>query len=843
MKNARPHVLAAVLVCLAAPAVHAFLPNPDLLTISPAIASAGSEVEVTIAGTHLDDAENLRFSHPGIVAKPVTTPADEYFPAPRPVTNRFTVEVGDDVPPGVYEVRSQGYFGLSTARPFLVTPAGRGLVVEEGAHDTRETAMPLPIETGVIGTLDAGKFDWYRFGAKKGERLLLHLEAEQLDSKADVLMAVFDSEGREVENSRLRYGRDPFVDFIAPRDSDYWIALSDSLYQGGRNYFYHLRVSRSPHIEFVFPPAGEPGTEPRLTFFGRNLPGGSPGLGIEIGGKPLDSLEEPVTIPEREQVIPDLHWSTPRRALLPAFEHRIGGSNPIRIGFATAPVIEELPESDEQRVPFPVEVAGRFEKAGDLDVFRFAGKKGESYWIEAVSERLGAATDCFVLVEQAVTDKAGAVTWKKVADNDDPPSFYGLDAFDDLNADTLDPALSFTASADADYRVTLINQRATGGPSHLYRLAIRDPNPGFQLIAVTERTKIINNDAYPAAPLVRRGGSMVYRILALRRDGFEGDITVTIEGLPDGITAQPLVLSGSSREGYLTVWADPGAAGWTGPVTIVGRARIGEGEIEQVARSASLIWGQRVFAYQAQVRSRLDAETVLSVVADETEPCRIAVAEDKVWTARMKETIEIPIRVTDTGTRKGNLTVSVHGFPGMHRNPPKATIAEGASDGSIKIAFTPSGNFAAAPGRYQFVLQGIGNALYRHNLGAAQRERVETDRLEKLTTEFEAATAEAKQRVTEVESALAAVKKRAAGAADDEARATLTEEAKRAEADFVEAKKELASHEARAKKAAALRDAAEKRAQAAEKLAAEKTNQFATFSQPVTVVVEPEKED
>lgn len=819
-----------------------FMPNPDLLTITPAVARAGSTVEVTIKGKHLDEARSLRFTHPEIKAEPVMLQADDFHPEPRSVNGRFAVTIPADLEPGIYEVRSFGYFGLSTARPFVVLASDSDLGTETGDHASAETALPIEIEAGMLGTLDSGKFDWYRFSAKKGERLLIHCWAERIDSKADVLMALVDAEGRELESSRHHdpFGRDPLIDFTAPSDGDYFLSLSDALYLGSGDHFYYLKVTRNPHIDFVFPPAGVPGTEQRFTLFGRNLPGGSLGEGWEWAGKPLETLERQLPVPEAVTHLPGFHWSIPRQGMLPGFEHREGASDPVRIGFATAPLVVEDAAKKEQRIVIPTEIAGRFDEAGDSDQFRFTVEQdGGTYWIEVISHRLGVIADPLILVEKIEVAENGEETATRVVEVDDLPSFYGRDSLDDLNADSRDPAASFTAKEAGEYRVTLINQSAGGSAAHLYRLAIREAQPDFQLIVGTELTKTINNDAYPNAPVIRRNGSMVFRVMAFRQDGFEGDISITARGLPDGVTAKPLVLSGKSREGFLTLWAAAEASAWSGPIQIVGGAELKEGEdaVERKARSASILWGRRVFGNQAQVRSRLDGEVVLSVLEVETDPTRIEPAEEKVWTVEMNQSLEIPFKVIDSGPRVGNLQVNVHGFPGWHRSPPSVSVAEGASEGKLTLPIRPSGNFEIAPGRYQFVLQGIGNRKYRHNPGGAERAEREVKRLESLEEAVKGEVEQAKADLTEREKVWDSAKQKAAGAADDAARKAQEAETKAAEAAVAEGKQALANVEARLKQFTQNKDTAVKAAKVAETLAKEKSNQFATYSLPITVEV------
>jgi hypothetical protein len=829
--------LAATCLFLAPIPGFAFMPNPDLLTVAPALARAGTTFEMTTTGKELEGAKTLRFSHPKITAAPVMLPVDDFYPTPRPAEGRFTVTIPAEVEPGVYEVRSHGYLGLSTARPFVVFPSGSAEITETGDHSTAEKALPLEAGSGALGTLDAGRFDWYRFSGKKGERLLLEVLAERIDAKGDVLMAVYDAAGRELENSRHHFGRDPFIDFTPLADGEFFVSLSDALYGGGREFFYHLRLGSGPHVDFVFPPAGEPGQKRAFTFFGRNLPNGSLGENWSVKGKPLETLEVSLDVPAEAGVPASFSPAIPRQSMIPAFEHTLEGANPVRIGFATAPVVEEDNKSELQTVPVPSEIAGRFNVPGDVDHFRVSLKKGTTYWIDVICHRLGVVADPALAVEKITKDAAGKETFTKVASNDDLPSFYSKESLDDLNADSLDPALSLVPDADADYRITLANQSGGGSAAHLYRLAVREARPDFELITGTEFAKTINNDAFPSSPVLRRGGSAIYRVIAFRRDGFDGDITVTAQGLPAGVTARPLVLSGSSSQGFLTLRAAPDAGAWTGPITIAGTAKAGETELVRGARPASIIWGKRVFGNQAQVRSRLDLETVLSVLDQEVEPTRIDLAEDKVWTVELGQTLTVPIKLTETGTRVGGLAVNVHGFPGLYRGAPTITLGEQEKEGIISLEIKKSGNFEVGPGRYQFVLQGVGNAKYRQNPAAAEAATTEVNRLKGLKAPFTEEVTKAKASLAATEKTLADVKQREAGAADDAARAAMKGEVTTAQSEVEASKKAVQAAEAKLAALAKVEEAAAKTATALETKAKERSQQFATYSLPITVEV------
>ncbi len=701
-------------------------------TIYPPYGKAGSTVTVTISGKPLEEITTLRFNNPVITAVPVTTPADEVYPEPRPVKNKFIITIPDTITPGIYEVRCLGYHGLSTARPFQILPVDARERLEEAVHDKPEKALPIAVGEGIYGTIGARNIEWFKLTAKKGQRYFATVWAERLDSKVDPQIRIFDKSGRELDRDNDYFTRDPLLDFTAPEDGDYHLAVSDILYRGGGDqHHYRFTVSQDPHIDFVWPPAGLPGTKQTFIVYGRNLPGGKPVAGLEIKGKPVESLSVTLDIPKEPTEPASFSADFPRRGMFPGFAYQIKSSNAVKVGFATAPAVLEDAAANHQTVPFPCEVAGKFDQPGDVDTYRFAAEKDRTYWLDLYSDRLGISTDAVLLVR-----KVGGDNSKPVGEVDDPPSFFDPKNHDATYLDTTDPGLSFTAPESGEYEAVVINQASSGSPTHLYRLAIRNQTPDFQLLTTTEQSVIATNGraGFPASPLLRKNGTIDYRVVALRQDGFDGDIVVTAENLPAGLTAPPLVLYGKTDGGILTIKAGADLKPWSGPIRITGRTKIAGKDVAKVARNASLVWGI-IFADSARVRSRLDLETILSTSDQESAPCYIEVANAAPLTVELNQDLEIPVKVTDFDQiRKGNLTVIPHGFPGLLRSPPNVTIAEGKSEGILKMKFKPDGNFKAAPGTYSFVLQGTGIAKHVTNPAALKKAEAEVARLKAAKT-------------------------------------------------------------------------------------------------------------
>jgi len=812
------------------------LPTTLLTRVQPQAARAGESVTVSIYGKNLEDLRELRFTHPGITAKPELLPADEFFPQPRIKGANFAVSVASNVPPGIYEVRAVGYYGLSTARPFVVAQANSNEVAEISDHSTQEKAMPIEVNSVISATANNRGIDWYRIKGRVGKRLLINILAERIDSRLDGLLILYDPHGREVGRNRQRYGRDPFLELNVKQDGDYLLAVSDILYRGGAEYFYRLSVSDQPHIDFIYPPAGEPGSIKKYQVFGRNLPGGSMGTGVRLNGQPLEMVEVEIELPGEPKTPETFHPGTPRQGLLPGFDFHFEGSNSYRIGFATAPVVLENEQSSLQNMTIPAEIAGRFGQPDDEDAFQFHCKKGKTYCVEVIADRMTSPVDSYAVVHFVDQDEKGKQKLVQIADNDDIPSFFSVSNLDATNIDTKDSAFTFKAEKEGLYRVSVVNQYGNGAANVLYRLVIREPKYDFQLVATTERPLANGRAGYAATPVLRRGAGWDIRILAPRQDGFERDIVISAEGLPAGVHAQPLVLSGKTDRGILVVMADENIKRWEGTIRIVGKAKIGNKDVIRNARYATLVW-DHVFADSIRVRSRPVMQIPLSIIDQEQAPVIIQIASDKKeWTVEIGQKLEIPIKVINQGIRKGNLTIEPYGLFGLLRSPPKVNIGEKESEGKLVINFSPNGNFKIVPGKYQFALRGTGVTQYRHNLPASVKAEADLKRIEemiiKIKSEKEALDEKQKAASQNYEQA-----KRKMKSATAENKAALETEVQKTKAEFDTASQNLKSITDKLKAAEKARTEAEKTAQSTEKRAAEKSEKFAAWSEQITVVV------
>jgi hypothetical protein len=123
-----------------------------------------------------------------------------------------------------------------------------------------------------------------------------------------------------------------------------------------------------------------------------------------------------------------------------------------------------------------------------------------------------------------------------------------------------DSYLEFTAPADGEYIVRLRDVRGSGD-NQAFRLALRRPQPDFRLT--------VN----PANPNVPVGGAIPVTVTALRRDGFDAPIEISVEALPAGLKATPArIAPGQSSAVFILTGDENAKLDLAAPLKVAGRA-------------------------------------------------------------------------------------------------------------------------------------------------------------------------------------------------------------------------------------------------------------------------------
>jgi len=226
--------------------------------------------------------------------------------------------------------------------------------------------------------------------------------------------------------------------------------------------------------------------------------------------------------------------------------------------------------SDAQPVRLPVIVNGRLGRAGDQDVFRVEGRAGDTIVAEVMARRLDSPLDSML----KITDSAG----KLVAFNDDHE-----DAAAGINTHHADSYVMVQLPADGPYFVHLTDAARQGGEAYGYRLRLSPPRPDFALRVA------------PSSGALRGRSTGPLSVYALRKDGFTGDIRLSLKDPPAGFFAAPVVLTAKEPVARLAVRATVTEMKQPVKLFVQGRATIQGREIARQAvpsedRMQAFLW-------------------------------------------------------------------------------------------------------------------------------------------------------------------------------------------------------------------------------------------------------------
>lgn len=709
------------------------LPSARVQHAFPGGVKVGTTVEITVTGTDTEEPEKLLFAHPGLkgeyIAPPkeVPDPKDPKKTVPAPKVNpagphKFKVTASADVPPGLYDLRFVGKWGVSNPRAFAVSDLNE--VAEKEPNNDVAEAQKVELGTVVSGVIaNPTDVDYASFAGKKGQRVIVSCLASSIDSKAAPLVEVYDSGGRKLASNRNSRDNDALVDVVLPTDGDYFVRVCQFTYtQGGPDYFYRLSISTAPWIDAVFPPVVEAGKATPITVYGRNLPGGQPADGFTAEGRPLEKLTVSVTPPtDAATNLVSRSRVDPINAIQDGFTYTLKGpggtSNPVVIYLARDKLtIKSKPASTPEAAEVlsaPGEVAGFLAKKGERDWIAFNAKKGEKYTIDLAAERVGSAGDFFFSVRDGKDTKRD-LSGEQDDDNDTLHPFG-------FSTRTTDPGpYQFTAPEDGKYYV-VVGCRESGylsGPTAAYRLRIGQPLPDFRAVVMPYSRYFQTGSA------AWQGGTQAYYVFAHRMDGYTGSLAVTAEGLPAGVTAQPLTIGPAVRWGLLVLKIAPGAAPVTAPFTVkvAGTDSAGKKLVRQ-ARPASVTWGTNQPDQNITVVSRLDQSLVIAV-CDQKAPFSVTAdipnattkspmgKDEKVngplIVLKQGEKASVPVKAEWAIAEKPNVTLVAEPLLQQQQNSPvtaQITMQPTKDKAEVPVSIDAKSN--AVPGPYTIVLRGV----------------------------------------------------------------------------------------------------------------------------------------
>jgi hypothetical protein len=482
--------------CLAA-LVFLFLISPRVQAASPALSAIrpvggqrGTELEVTLSGARLGDAQEIIYYQPGITTVSLKKLDDNSV--------RAKIKIAPDCLLGLHDVRLRTATGISELRTFSVGALKE--INETEPNNDFASPQAIAMNVTVNGIADNEDVDYFVVEAKKGERISAEVEGLRLGiSEFDPYVAIMDAKRFElgVSDDAALAWRDGFTAIIAPQDGKYIIQVRESAYSGNSGCLYRLHVGNFPRATAIMPAGGKPGETLSVRWIG------------DAAGETTSTIKLPPTF-EREFGIE----RQDAKGLSPY-------PNAFRLS-TLGNVIEKEPNDDQAHAtPFeaPMALNGVIEKAGDVDQFVFKAIKGQVYDIHCYARRIRSPLDPVMYL-----GKKGAGAILGADDSVGPDSYF-----------------RFQAPETAEYVVWLVDQLGKGGPDYSYRIELAPVVPALTMTTSAEQIPLGTGVMSAAVP---RGNRQAVLILGNRAD-FGGELNVGVGKLPAGVSVEAPTIAAS----------------------------------------------------------------------------------------------------------------------------------------------------------------------------------------------------------------------------------------------------------------------------------------------------------
>src|SRR5262245_20181125 len=179
--------------------------------------------------------------------------------------DRVEIEVTLDsaTSPGLYPIRVAGSGGISNP---IVVGVDR---LPQVAFEAEPKTLPVALH-GNVGAAQVLKLT---LAGKKGQRLVLDLEAQRLGSGLKPVLRLNDARGTQIAWSppRVSIGGDARIDTVLPADAQYTIELHDELFRPTGPGYFRLKCGDLNYADLAFPLAATAGSKQAVAFASTSL--------------------------------------------------------------------------------------------------------------------------------------------------------------------------------------------------------------------------------------------------------------------------------------------------------------------------------------------------------------------------------------------------------------------------------------------------------------------------------------------------------------------------------------------------------------------------------------------
>lgn len=482
--------LTATLLLALATALPLQAADPSLGGISPRGVQRGVENVMTFNGGRLQDAKEIFFYGGGFEVVKLEAAAGNV---------KATVKVLPTCRLGQHVAQVRTASGVSGYKTFYVGPFAS--TAEKEPNSDFNAPQPVPLNITVTGVVTNEDVDYYVVEAKKGQRIAAEVEGMRLGTSLfDPYVAILNAKRFELasaDDSPLVY-QDAVVSAVAPEDGRYLIEVRESAYGGSGSCAYRLHIGNFPRPTAVYPAGGQVGQEVEVKFLG------------DAAGEFTQKFKLPAELVDLFDVEAKANGQvSPSGNRFRLFPH---GNN------------MEIEPNDEIAKATPSELPKAFngiiEKAGDVDYFKFAAKKGQVFDIECYARRIRSGLDPVMNLYKA--DGGG------IAGNDDsrgPDSFFRV-----------------TIPADGEYLLRLTDHLGRGAKDFVYRVEMTTPTPRLTT-TIPRFSRYGQNRQW----IVVGRGNRFATMINFGRGNFGGELVLAPKDFPKGITIHAETLANGAN--------------------------------------------------------------------------------------------------------------------------------------------------------------------------------------------------------------------------------------------------------------------------------------------------------
>lgn len=607
----------------------AFAGSPRLTSTYPAVGQRGTELEVTCSGGALVDAKGLLFDTPGLECTAVTTPEAGKFKA--------KIKIAADATLGEHSYRVITASGVSDLRLFYVSPFP--LVEKVKEKDKPDAALPIALGTTAYGHTPGESQDKFEVELKKGQRLAVEVIGTRLQTQNiyDPHLTVAKADGTPIaEIDDCAFSRqDPVTSLVAPEDGKYLLMVKDSTNSGPGECHYILNVGTFPRPIVAYPPGGHTDEDLKVRLIGDAV--GPIERTVKLAAKPSPRFD---VFPEDGQPAPQ----------------------PVRVRVSTFPnVLEVEPNEDiAHAVPtdkaLPLALNGIIEKAGDVDHFKIAAKKDETFDVKVFARKLRSPLDSVL----TIWNMQGA----SIAANDDDGG--------------IDSGIRWKVPADGEYVIKIEDKLGRGGPDFVYRVEIDRVQPRHTVWL----PEMVQNSNQERRAIVVPKGNRYATLVRVKRWDVGGDSTIEAVDLPAGVTP----LAGPIDKTVDTIPMVFEAAADAAPAAKFCSLNVKLTEPPKDTIVGSAVENDLDVAENGNQRSFYTVtENKLAVAVTDEIPVKLNLVQPKVPILR-NGSMNLKVTVERKNDFKGPISIALIYAPPGVGSPGVVQIPEGKDEGTITIS-------------------------------------------------------------------------------------------------------------------------------------------------------------